>query len=138
MKTTFTHHVTNADAFGWRVAARLTQGAQALPNDICERLRVARQQAVAARKHPVLESAPRLAWSGAHGDLGDRQPSLWSRVAAAMPLVVLVAGLVAISIVQSDRRAVEVAEVDAALLTDTLPPAAYTDPGFAVFLRLER
>ena len=29
----------------------------------------------------------------------------------------------------------EVAEVDAAILTDDLPPSAYTDPGFAQFLK---
>ena len=37
---------------------------------------------------------------------------------------------------QVDNRANELAaEVDAALLTDDLPPAAYTDPGFAQFLK---
>jgi hypothetical protein len=29
----------------------------------------------------------------------------------------------------------EVAEVDAALLADDLPPAAYSDPGFVQFLK---
>ncbi|MBC7727039.1 MAG: DUF3619 family protein, partial [Microbacteriaceae bacterium] len=37
--------------------------------------------------------------------------------------------------VQNDHRASEVAEVDAAILTDDLPPSAYADPGFAQFLR---
>jgi hypothetical protein len=32
-------------------------------------------------------------------------------------------------------RASEIAAVDAELLTDELPPAAYTDPGFLQFLR---
>jgi len=50
-------------------------------------------------------------------------------------LVVLVAGLVTIHVVQNDRRAREVAEVDAALLTDDLPPSAYADPGFVQFLK---
>jgi hypothetical protein len=36
---------------------------------------------------------------------------------------------------ENDRRASEVAEVDAALLTDDLPPAAYADPGFIQFLK---
>jgi hypothetical protein len=49
--------------------------------------------------------------------------------------VVLAAGLVLIHTVQSERRANELAEVDAALLTDDLPPAAYADPGFVQFLR---
>ena len=34
-----------------------------------------------------------------------------------------------------DERLNEVAEVDAALLTDDLPPEAYADPGFMQFLK---
>jgi hypothetical protein len=37
--------------------------------------------------------------------------------------------------VQNEHRAHEVAEVDAALLTDDLPPSAYADPGFIQFLK---
>ena len=59
----------------------------------------------------------------------------WTRIASALPLVLLAAGLVAISVLQDDNRASEVAEVDAAILTGDLPPAAYTDPGFAQFLK---
>jgi hypothetical protein len=58
-------------------------------------------------------------------------------VASVLPLVALVAGLVAISVWQEEDRTAEVADVDAALLTDELPPAAYTDPGFAQFLKRE-
>ena len=45
------------------------------------------------------------------------------------------AGLVAINIIQDDDRTSELAEVDAALLTDDLPPDAYADPGFVQFLK---
>ena len=58
----------------------------------------------------------------------------WGRLASALPLVMLAAGLVAINVIQNDNRAAEVAEVDAALLTDDLPPAAYADPGFMQYL----
>jgi hypothetical protein len=53
-----------------------------------------------------------------------------------LPLITLVVGLVAINVIQNDNRANEVAEVDAALLTDDLPPSAYTDPGFLQYLKL--
>jgi hypothetical protein len=66
---------------------------------------------------------------------GDDNLSLWQRIASALPLIVLLAGLVTIHVVQNDRRAREVADVDAALLTDDLPPAAYADPGFVQFLK---
>jgi hypothetical protein len=48
---------------------------------------------------------------------------------------VLLAGLVTIHVVQNEYRARELAEIDAALLTDDLPPAAYADPGFVQFLK---
>jgi hypothetical protein len=44
--------------------------------------------------------------------------------------------LLTINMVLDEFRANEVAEVDAALLTDDLPPTAYTDPGFVHFLKL--
>ena len=52
--------------------------------------------------------------------------------------LVIVIGLAGINMVQNDRRASEVAEVDSALLLDDLPPSAYTDPGFAQFLKANR
>jgi hypothetical protein len=60
---------------------------------------------------------------------------LWNRIASALPLIALAAGLILIHAVQNEWRASEVAEVDAALLTDDLPPSAYADPGFAQFLK---
>ena len=47
----------------------------------------------------------------------------------------LVVGLVVINTAQDESSANDLAEVDAALLTDDLPPAAYADPGFVQFLK---
>lgn len=128
------------DQFGRRVAARLDAGLADLPHDISERLRAARVQAVAQRKL-ALQPVPALAASTsgqATLGAGDDRVPLWQRLASVLPLVALAAGLVAIHVVQNERRASEVAEVDAALLTDDLPPAAYADPGFVQFLKSER
>ncbi|MNT92099.1 hypothetical protein D3C72_2333190 [compost metagenome] len=54
---------------------------------------------------------------------------------SAVPLIALVVGLFFISTVQDEFGANEIAEVDAALLTDELPPEAYSDPGFVQFLK---
>jgi hypothetical protein len=43
--------------------------------------------------------------------------------------------LALIHIVQNEHRSIELASIDAELLTDDLPPDAYTDPGFLVFLK---
>lgn len=64
-------------------------------------------------------------------------PSIWLRLVSLMPLVMLVAGLVFIQ-QHNDMEQISVAaEVDAALLADALPPDAYRDPGFAVFLQAQ-
>ena len=124
------------DRFGRQVAARLSAGTAELAHDITERLRAARMQAVAARKSVSLQMAPSVFGSGVSATLSFGEiPSLWRRIASAIPLVVLAAGLIVINSVQNDQRASEVAEVDAALLTDDLPPSAYADPGFAQFVK---
>jgi hypothetical protein len=124
------------DQFGRRIAARLDAGAAELPHDITERLRAARVQATAQRKLAALQPAHAVQASGGQAALGGGERlGFWHRLASALPLVALAAGLVAIHVVQNERRASEVAEVDAALLTDDLPPSAYADPGFVQFLK---
>ncbi len=126
--------------FGRQVAARLSASASELPHDITERLRAARVQALARRKVAGLRAAGSVSVSGGQATLGfgDDGMSLWSRIGSALPLIALAVGLIAVNVIQNDRRASEVAEVDAALLTDDLPPAAYADPGFVQFLKSER
>lgn len=126
------------DRFGLQIVARLSDAADDLPYDISERLRAAREQALGKRKMVVARTATRVAVSGNTGTLifGNESLSGWGRVAATIPLVALVFGLIAINIIQNDNNANELAEIDAALLTDDLPPAAYTDPGFTQFLKM--
>ena len=122
-----------ADRFGRAVAARLSAGTDDLSYEVRERLRAARVRALEARKQAEVQ-APVLVGRGGAATLGDRV-SVWARIGSVLPLLALVAGLVLIHMAQSDRRASELAEVDAALLTDDLPPAAYADPGFVQFLK---
>jgi hypothetical protein len=130
--------------FARQVSARLSQGAAELPYDISERLRAARAQAVGKRKVTSLRTASSASVQGGGsgtltmggmGGNGDEETSWLNRLASFVPLLALVAGLLVIQFVQDDNRVNELAEVDAALLTDDLPTAAYTDPGFAEFLK---
>lgn len=125
------------DEFGRRVAARLSAGNQQLPRDVSERLRAARVRAVSQRKIGVAAQPVRGYVMAGAGRLVEEGLGFWGRLASALPVVVLAAGLVAINLIQNEIRATEVAEVDAALLTDDLPPAAYADPGFVQFLKTE-
>lgn len=126
------------DRFAYKTASHLTAATAELPYEVAERLRAARMQALAKRK----PHAPRTASVAMHSGAGllnlneHSEPlSVWARIASVLPLLVLVVGLLAINSVQGDNRAREIAEVDAALLTDVLPPEAFADPGFVQFLK---
>jgi len=138
MTTTYPIQDQAADRFGRKVAARLAAGMADVPYEVTERLRAARVQALVHRKRVAqAHVAPHVILNGGAATLGfgDEGLSLWNRIASALPLLVLAAGLVLIYDVQTEQRASEIAEVDAALLTDDLPPAAYADPGFVQFLK---
>jgi len=127
---------TSQDQIGLRIAARLTDSTTNLPSDISERLKSARVQALAKRKVVTIQLATGLSAQAGTATLnmGDNDRSIWNRVASLLPLFALIAGLLAISVIQEQNRAREMAEVDAELLTDDLPPAAYTDAGFMHFI----
>ena len=128
------------DIVGRRMAQQLDAATEQLPHDISERLRAARTRAVAARlvAAPQLQTATGMSVQSGVGllHLGDEGLTLWSRLASLLPLVALVTGLFCLQQVMDDNRADELAEVDAALLTDDLPPSAYADPGFLQFLKM--
>ncbi len=135
------HAPTPQDQFARNVVARLSESTADMPHDISERLRVARMQALAKRKvAPAIRTATVVLGQGGAASLsfGDESPGWWSRIASALPIFALVAGLLTIYVVQNDNRTDELAEVDSALLTDDLPTAAYTDPGFVEFLKSSR
>ena len=179
MKTRPTNPLTPAQRealearFALRLSARLDQGAQSIPHDISERLRVAREQAMRAGREartaaavapvvvqtPVSISVAGLSTAGAggaggsvngsaggwsesrhardtrHGRQFDDSPTSWGwRIASALPIVALLAGLWGIERYYQHEQVQAATEVDMALLTDDLPPAAYSDPGFAEFL----
>ena len=124
-----------------RLASALTVRTQGLPHDVSERLRFAREQALArAREHQRLAAAPSTVAgvsSQGTGVLG-APARWWQRVASVVPLVVLVVGLLAIDRWSTREQVLAAAEIDSQLLADTLPPDAYRDPGFAEFLRSPR
>lgn len=127
------------DAFGQKVAARLTAGQADIHHDISERLRVARQMAVAKRKRVAMSKTAGAVYGGggsASLSFDDEGLSWWNRFASFLPLLILVVGLIAIADIQTTQQAQEAAELDADLLTDALPASAYADPGFAQFLKM--
>lgn len=125
------------DRMGQNLAAMLSRSCGELPHDLSERLRVARQQALAVRKP---EPAPRLELVTQGNSLTLGAPpseglGLWSVLGSALPLLALLAGLITVQWMDSEQTVSDLAEIDTALLVDDLPPAAYSDPGFMQFLR---
>lgn len=129
------------DRFGLRTAARLSAGTADLPHDISERLRAARAQAVSSRKIAKTQTAGNVVNAGSSAALtwgSEEGLGWWGRIGSVLPLIALAIGLLVIGSIQDDNRVQELAEVDSALLTDVLPPAAFADPGFVQFLKIAR
>ncbi len=128
------HHAVQA-RLGARLAGALSLQAEQLPHELTERLRFGREQALArareARTRQVLPVAVTAGGAAvlAHG------ASWWQRTASVLPLLVLLAGLIMIDRWMEHEQVLTAADIDAQLLADDLPPAAYTDPGFVEFLR---
>lgn len=130
--------------FGLRLAARLSEGADQLPHDLTERLRFARETALARglSASSVRAEANTVGFSSSGtlslgGDPSRGKP-WWTSLTAIVPMVALVGGLYLIGHFHAREQIAAAAEVDAALLADDLPPAAYSDPGFVEFLKTAR
>jgi len=121
-----------------RLAAGLSAQAQTLPHDIGERLRFAREQALTrareVRQHAAA-AAPVVVGVSRGAAVLAGAPAWWQRAASVLPLLVLLAGLLMIHEWLIQEQVQAAADIDAVLLADDLPPAAYTDPGFAEFLK---
>jgi Protein of unknown function (DUF3619) len=128
--------------FVWQVRRALDENAASIAPATVDRLAVARRAAL-ARKKPEPVSAPvfvpALAGAGmpsALPQLGapqDRRSPL-RRFALAWPLVALVVSLVGIAYWEDQQRTAELADIDAAMLSDDLPLNAYLDHGFNAYL----
>lgn len=140
MKNPPTHTDLKMDRLGQQLSAKLSAASLDLGHDISERLRIARQRALQSRP-PVVIMQRRMASSVQSNGTLTGSPeeglNLWSFFASALPLLVLLLGLLVLQDMQADDVTTDIARIDAALLTDELPPDAYTDPGFAQFLKLQ-
>lgn len=125
-----------------RVAAQLTRrlslGIETLPPDISERLRFARERALTRAREVQSRTTTGVTVSA----ISSRGTALlsgfapwWQRAASLLPLLVLAAGFMMIEQWSTDEQLQAAVEIDSRLLADDLPPTAYSDPGFAEYLR---
>jgi hypothetical protein len=123
--------------FALRVTAKLTERSADLGPDLTERLRFAREKALERAR--AVRSADTAIPVGVNRSgaavLGRSGSGWWLKAASVLPVFALAAGLLLIQRWQDNTQISTAAEVDAALLADDLPPRAYSDAGFAEFLK---
>ena len=131
---------TTQDLLGKRLAIMLDDNTD-LSYEVTERLRAARTRALSIRRitQPQLQTAQEIqAQNGLALLKFPGQIQLFFQTFGSLiPLLGLVAGLVLIHEFRNDQSALELAEIDSALLIDDLPPNAYTDPSFLDYLKYE-
>lgn len=124
----------NADDlnFAYKVRHALNEHLDHLPPSTAERLASARKMAVSRKK---AHAPVRLAQRQLAGNIAAFfSTPLMNRVGVIVPLLALVIGLAGIYQHEEQERVAELAELDAAVLSDELPLTAYLDQGFNAYL----
>jgi Protein of unknown function (DUF3619) len=129
--------------FATQIRRALDENTASISPAALDRLATARRAAL-ARKKSERVAAPVFvpAFAGAAGVLSgmpqaeapQRRRSPLRRFALAWPLAALVVSLVAIAYWEDQQRTAELADIDAAMLSDDLPLNAYLDHGFNAYL----
>lgn len=120
----------------YKIRHALNDNLDNLPASTTDRLAAARAAAL-ARKRANATDAPVRAkqQQRASFDLGALFSMQWvARAAVVAPLLLMAAGMVGVYQYETQQRAAELAELDAAVLSDDLPLTAYTDHGFNAYL----
>ncbi|MDE2429517.1 MAG: DUF3619 family protein [Burkholderiales bacterium] len=122
--------------FAYKVRRALNESSENIPAPTLDRLAKARQLAL-ARKKPDAPMKVRVfkgAFAG-HAGMSFDGPGSWlGKLGIALPLLILIVGLVGIYEYEQQQNISELADIDAAMLVDELPPAAYVDTGFTAYL----
>jgi len=145
MNTYHTRFEPQLERYAYKVRNALNESAEQISPEIAHRLENARKIALNHRKVSqvkVAQVAAKNASVNADGSLtlgggfGSGFKGMWAQLLAyALPIAVLVFGLVGIVNFEQQNRITDLAEIDTAMLTDELPPQAYLDKGFKAFLK---
>lgn len=125
--------------FARKVKLALDANLDNLSGDTLQHLAAARRVALARKKKGatvrVLQQQPVLAGVlGGSGMLDPQKPSWLSRLGVALPLLLGVVLFAGIYQHENAKRVADLAEIDAAVLSDELPLSAYLDHGFNAYL----
>ena len=123
--------------FAYRVRHALNENLNQLPAATTSRLAAARQLALSRKKPDAGRRvvAPQLAPAHSMGGGFFGRPLSWlGRMSVAIPVVIAFVGLVGMYQAEKRQHIVDLAEIDAMVLTDELPLNAYLDHGFNAYL----
>ncbi|MFS2018454.1 DUF3619 family protein [Massilia sp. CT11-108] len=119
----------------YKIRHALNENLDNLPASTTDRLAAARAAALARKKAHAADAPARAKQQRASFDLGALFSMQWvARAAVVAPLLLMAAGMVGVYQYEREQRAAELAELDAAVLSDDLPLTAYTDHGFNAYL----
>jgi hypothetical protein len=119
----------------YKIRHALNENLDHMPASTTERLAAARALALSRKKADAPLQRQQAQQSRRGFDVASLLTMPWlARAAAVVPLVAMVAGLVGVYQAEREQRIAEVAELDAAVLSDELPLTAYTDHGFNAYL----
>lgn len=124
--------------FAYKVRRAMTESSENLPEATLDRLAAARQLALSRQKQA--EPSRAFAFGGIlAGNSGQSisQKSWVKKMWIALPLLALMIGLYGIYEYEQEQQINDLAEIDAAVLVDELPPDAYLDGGFNAYLNKE-
>ncbi len=118
--------------FAYKVRHALNARLDEIPQSTADRLANARKLAISRKKAHVPAKLAQRSFAGGVGSFFSF--SSLGRAGVAIPLLALVAGLAGVYQYEQERRIEEIAELDAAVLSDELPLTAYLDHGFNAYL----
>jgi hypothetical protein len=112
----------------YKIRHALNENLDNLPASTTDRLAAARARALSRKKADAPKKPARF-------DLRALFDVQWVKgVAVAAPLLAMVIGLAGVYQSEHEQRTAELADLDAAVLSDDLPLTAYTDHGFNAYL----
>lgn len=112
----------------YQIKRHLNSSLDEIGADKLERLRAAREQALAKQKRGTSLA---LAGGGGFSFAGFG----FGLIPQVVPLLVLLVGLLSMSYWHQNRYSEELADIDTQVLVDELPPSAYVDRGFDSWLK---
>jgi hypothetical protein len=127
---------TKEQNLAYQVRHALNENLDHLPAKTIDRLGAARKLALSRKKQDATVRVLAIQPTSVIGGTGFfSDPLSWfGRIGLMAPLVVLAIGMVAIYQTEQQTRITEIADIDAAVLSDELPLSAYLDHGFNAFL----